>query len=204
MRAVHLWTSFSPPTLVSCFVLPISFYDIAVYWSKRSTFTQVYSIIEAEVVIACFIPSRSRLCCCSGYHICFHSFSLSLVRVLPFVILSLGVPWLINIMVGLFQLLYRSIQIRLAVNFYPPSLPEGTRLPGAWVGKDFVFSILLFILHFYLFYDYFSAFIYCFIFWHICFTFISAYYTLHFFLWNTGTGWGVRQSSDCFRQVKLG
>ena len=93
-------------------------FPLQIYWSKRSTFTQVYSIIEARVVIACFIPSRSRLCCCLGYHIWFHSFSLSLVRVLPFVILSLGVPWLINIMVGLFQLLYRSIQIRLAVNFY--------------------------------------------------------------------------------------
>ena len=148
--------------------VPRPLFILFISWSKRSTFTQVYSIIEAEVVIACFIPSRSRLCCCSGYHIWFHSFSLSLVRVLPFVILSLGVPWLINIMVGLFQLLYRSIQIRLAFNFYPPSLPEGTRLPGAWVGKDFVFSILLFILHFYLFYDYFSAFIYCFIFRHIC------------------------------------
>ena len=73
-----------------------------------------------------------------------------------------------------------SIQIRLAVNFYPPSLPEGTRLPGAWVGKDFVFSILLCILHF-------SCFTiisthYCFIFRHICFTFISAYLYLHLFL----------------------
>ena len=42
------------------------------------------------------------------------SFSLPLVSVLPFVILSPGVLWLINTMVGLFSALV-SIQIRLAV-----------------------------------------------------------------------------------------
>ena len=43
-----------------------------------------------------------------------------------------------------------SIQIRLAVNFYPPSLPEGTRLPGVWVGKDFVFFDFTFHFTFFL------------------------------------------------------
>ena len=46
-------------------------------------------------------------------------------------------------MVGLFSALV-SIHIRLAINFYPPSLPEGTRLPGVLVGRDFVFSIFSF------------------------------------------------------------